>query len=81
MYRFSRLLLLLLFGLAAALPGWAQDSAPENPPADEAAAAEEESDEEEVDVDDGSYIDAEEEDFRPSEVVPADQSIDFPTDI
>ena len=36
---------------------------------------------EEIDVDDGSYLDAEEEDFRPSEEVPADQSIPFPTDI
>ena len=36
---------------------------------------------EEIDVDDGSYIDAEEEDFRPSEEIGADQSITFPTDI
>ena len=36
---------------------------------------------EEIDVDDGSYIDAEEEDFRPSEAINADQSITFPTDI
>jgi len=37
--------------------------------------------EEEVVVDDGSYLDAEDEDFRPSEEIPADQSIAFPTDI
>lgn len=36
---------------------------------------------EEIDVDDGSYIDGEDDDFRPSEEIPADQSIDFPTDI
>jgi hypothetical protein len=36
---------------------------------------------EEIDVDDGSYLDAEEKDFRPSEEVPADESIPFPTDI
>ncbi len=33
------------------------------------------------DTDPGSYLDIEEDDFRPSEEVPADQSIDFPTDI
>lgn len=32
-------------------------------------------------VDEGSYIDAEDDDFRPSEEIPADQSIPFPTDI
>ena len=36
---------------------------------------------EEIDVDDGSYIDAEEEDFRPSEEINKDHSIPFPTDI
>ncbi len=36
---------------------------------------------EEIDVDDGSYLDAEEEDFRPSEEIPHDESIAFPTDI
>jgi hypothetical protein len=38
-------------------------------------------DEEQVDVDDGSYLDAEDDDFRPSEEVSADRSITFPTDI
>ncbi len=36
---------------------------------------------EEIDIDDGSYLDAEEEDFRPSEEVSHDQSVAFPTDI
>ena len=31
--------------------------------------------------DDESYLDIDEEDFRPSEEIPADQSITFPTDI
>ena len=74
--------LLLLIGAAAA---WAQDSAPEDeaatPASSEAAeeaAAEQEDD---ADVDDENYLDAEEEDFVPSEDIPADQSIPFPTDI
>ena len=33
------------------------------------------------DIAEGSYLDEEEEDFRPSEEIGADQSIPFPTDI
>ncbi len=43
--------------------------------------APEEEPEEEVVVDDEFYQDADDEDFRPSEDIPADQSIPFPTDI
>ena len=43
--------------------------------------AEEEADEEETVVDDEYYQDADDKDFRPSEDIPADQSIPFPTDI
>lgn len=46
------------------------EDAPDEPPADEA-----------VEPDDESYLDIEEEDFTPSEEIPADQSITFPTDI
>jgi hypothetical protein len=49
-------------------------------PEDEAAAAEE-PDEEAAVVDDEFYQDADDEDFIPSEDIPADQSIPFPTDI
>ncbi len=46
---------------------------------DEADVADDEQDE--VVVDDEYYQDVDDEDFRPSEDVPADQSIAFPTDI
>ncbi len=50
-----------------------QDELDSQPEAEEA--------EEEVVVDDEFYQDADDEDFRPSEEIPADQSIAFPTDI
>ena len=56
-----------------------EDYASAEPTSEDYASAEPAS--EEIDVDDGSYIDAEEEDFRPSEDIDADQSITFPTDI
>lgn len=34
-----------------------------------------------LETDDQSYLDIEEEDFQPSEEIPTDQSITFPTDI
>ena len=81
MHRYLLTLLLLMAGASA----WAQDSAPE----DEAATAQAAEDAEEapaeqqddVDLDEESYLDAEEEDFVPSEDIPADQAIPFPTDI
>jgi len=76
------LTLLLLFSWAGA---WAQDSAPEDEAEspESAEAAEEASAEEEddLDLDEESYLDAEEEDFVPTEDIPADQAIPFPTDI
>ncbi len=45
-------------------------------PADEADAVNEV-----LETDDDSYRDIDDEDFRPSEEIPADQSIAFPTDI
>jgi hypothetical protein len=44
----------------------------------EEASAEEQDD---LDLDEESYLDAEEEDFVPTEDIPADQAIPFPTDI
>ncbi len=62
-----------------ALPALAQDSV------EEAAASEQIEDEplpaEEADLEEESYVDAADDDFRPSEEIPADQSIPFPTDI
>lgn len=51
---------------------------------DDAGAGDDEEEEEvedDSDLDDQSYADTEEDDFRPSEDIPADQSIPFPTDI
>ena len=47
--------------------------------ADRSAATED--DAEEVVVDDESYLDIDEKDFKPSEEIGSDQSISFPTDI
>ena len=86
----------ILVSNVLATAGWAQDAdeqdedgsdtatqvesaAREEPVIEDYASAEPAS--EEIDVDDGSYIDAEEKDFRPSEAINADQSITFPTDI
>jgi hypothetical protein len=81
MQRYVLTLSLLIAGAAA----WAQDSAPEDDVAaqesretGEPAPDEQEGD---VDLDEESYLDAEEEDFVPTEDIPADQSIPFPTDI
>ena len=72
--------------LTAAPSAWLAAQQAEDPPAEDAAesASESESvvdDAEEVEIDETSYLDTEEEDFRPSEEIGADQSIAFPTDI
>ncbi len=78
-----------------AMSAWAQESEPADEPQDEAAqdepavvAAEEAddsaSDDAEIDdpeLDEQGYDPTEEEDFRPSEDIRADESIAFPTDI
>ena len=80
MHRYVLTLLLLMAGAA-----WAQDSAPEDeaaaPVATEAAEEASADEEDEVDIDEENYLDAEEEDFVPTEDIPADQAIPFPTDI
>ncbi len=83
-HRFRYLFLAVLMSVAFATSGWAQDTelleetseadASEDSPVQEPEA-------DDIDVNDGSYLDEEEEDFRPSEEIPADQSIPFPTDI
>jgi hypothetical protein len=50
-------------------------------PQPEEEEEEEAADEEEPVVDDEFYQDVDDKDFRPSEDIPADQSIPFPTDI
>ncbi len=86
------LLIFLLLGLFA-IAAWSQEEIDSEPDAsvrpeaatvqpeteDEADAADDEQDE--VVVDDEDYQDVDDKDFRPSEDVPADQSIAFPTDI
>ncbi len=81
MHRYLLTILLLL----ASVSVWAQDSAPaeEAEAQDAKEAADEPSDaqEDDLDLDEESYADAEEEDFVPTEDIPADQAIPFPTDI
>ena len=75
-------ILAFLVGVAFASVSWAQDTNTADDVVEEVEATEsQELDAEDVDVDDGSYLDEEEDDFRPSEEIPADQSIPFPTDI
>ena len=70
--------------LLAAAPGWAQEA---DTPAEETSVqpadepVERSVDEDPVELDEASYADAEEEDFVPSEDIPTDQAIAFPTDI
>ena len=82
MYRLLPTLLITFFLSQIA---WAQETEPDATDADEEPVAESTTDaEEEIDVSDiesESYADAEEEDFVPTEDIPADQSIPFPTDI
>jgi len=86
MYRY---LLPVLFPVLLAAPLGATAFAQDDPAAEEARPAEQAADEprkdepadDEADLDDGSYADAEEKDFVPSEDIPADQAIPFPTDI
>ncbi len=80
-----RILIALLLGTMLAAASWAQDA-----DSDEVVEAEEtqaEADEvveaedvDDSDLDEQTYSDADD-DFRPSEDIPADQSIAFPTDI
>ncbi len=78
---------LLVFAWLATAPAPAQDAADTD--ADETAEAQPAPDASDTEseeattpaADDESYLDIEEEDFRPSEEIPTDQSISFPTDI
>ena len=83
-HRYRYLFPAVLMSVAFATSGWAQDTESleetgEAEAAEDSPVQEPEADD--IDVNDGSYLDEEEEDFRPSEEIPADQSIPFPTDI
>jgi len=84
-FRFS---LALLLSILFALNAWSQDdetqtgTGTENEATEPSQpAAEEEQSVDDSDLDEQSYADTEDDDFRPSEDIPADQSIPFPTDI
>ncbi len=81
MHRF--LLMILLIGLFA-VAAWAQEDPDAEIDETVQPETEDEAEAEEQDenlVDDEYYQDVDDKDFRPSEDVPADQSIAFPTDI
>jgi hypothetical protein len=61
-----------------AMPSWAQDEDTESEETEESQVEAEEVDD--SDLDEQGFTD-EDNDFRPSEDIPADQSIPFPTDI
>jgi hypothetical protein len=73
--------LLSILLLAAGAVAWAQDSAPDDEAADRQSQEAADEQDDDSDLDDESYLDAEEEDFVPTEDIPADQAIPFPTDI
>ena len=80
-----RFLIALLLGTMLAAASWAQDAdSDEGAEAEEtqveADDADETEDVDDSDLDEQTYSDADD-DFRPSEDIPADQSIAFPTDI
>jgi hypothetical protein len=78
MHRYLSTILLLLVSTVA----WAQDSAPgDETDTPETAEEASENQDDDLDLEDESYRDAEEEDFVPTEDIPADQAIPFPTDI
>lgn len=80
----QRLLFLLLVGFLFALPVRAQDADTDPEQTEDTEEIEESQvEEEEIDetnLDDQGFTDVDD-DFRPSEDIPADQSIPFPTDI
>ena len=77
-----RFLIALFLGTILAAASWAQDTASdESSEAEETQVEAEEAEiEDDSDLDEQIYSDADD-DFRPSEEIPADQSIAFPTDI
>jgi len=83
-YCVQKLLLMLLIAALFALPVRAQDADTEADQTEDTEEIEESQVEEEefdeADLDDQGFSDLDD-DFRPSEDIPSDQSIPFPTDI
>jgi hypothetical protein len=77
-----RFLITLFLGTILAAASWAQDAAPDesSETEDTQVEADEAEIEDDSDLDEQIYSDADD-DFTPSEEIPADQSIAFPTDI
>jgi Tfp pilus assembly protein PilN len=81
--RVNRFLLAMSVLAWLAVPVWAQETADDDAQAEvETAEAAEEpaQDADDAELDEQSYEDTDD-DFRPSELIPADESIAFPTDI
>ena len=76
MYRYLIIFLILLAAGVSAQESESTDDA-EAPPGETQDAA----DQDDSDLDEENYRDAEEEDFVPTEDIPTDQAIPFPTDI
>ena len=74
----NRYISILLASAFLAMPSWAQDEDTESEETEESQVEAEEVDD--SDLDEQGFTD-EDNDFRPSEDIPADQSIPFPTDI
>ena len=80
----NRILLMLVLLAAAGLVSVAQEQDSDADAEQVEAPAGDDADDgnaEEAPIDDEYYQDIDDEDFRPSEDIPADQSIPFPTDI
>jgi len=76
----SRYLLALLICSFIVTAAQSQDSVPESSDSDESQVEEEVAEKDDSDLDVQDYLD-DDDDFRPSDEIPADQSIAFPTDI
>ena len=73
--------LLLTLGLAFAVAAWAQEEADDEEETETTEVVEEAAEEvDDSDLDEQGFEDLDD-DFRPSEEIPADESIAFPTDI
>lgn len=79
----QRILLILIIGLLFSVPLWGQDPQSAGEQADEPESSEtgEPVEDPLADLDEGGYDDQDEDDFVPTEEIPYDQDIPFPTDI
>lgn len=79
----QRILSILIIGLLFSVPLWGQDPQSAGEPEDEPEISETGEPEEDplADLDEGGYGDQDEDDFVPTEEIPYDQDIPFPTDI